>query len=70
MWRDPIVEEVRKARDELAAEFGYDIDKIVENARSRQGTDGRAIASFAIRRHGSSEEDTGPVAAPTAVTPS
>jgi hypothetical protein len=25
MWNDPIVEEVRKAREELAARFGDDI---------------------------------------------
>jgi hypothetical protein len=27
-WIDPIVAEVRKARDEYAASFGYDLDRI------------------------------------------
>ncbi len=38
MWKDEIVEEVRKARDEFAAKFNYDIDAIyreIKKTRSR-----------------------------------
>jgi hypothetical protein len=34
---DPIVEEVRRARDELARRFNYDIHAIFSGIRSREG---------------------------------
>jgi hypothetical protein len=43
---DPIVEEVRKARDEYAKRFNYDLDAICQDLRSKQGTDGRKVVSF------------------------
>jgi multidrug resistance efflux pump len=43
---DPIVEEVRHARAKIAARNGYDLDRIVEDARRRQGLDGRSVVSF------------------------
>ena len=36
MWTDPIVEEVREAREEYAAGFGYDLDAIFEDLRIQQ----------------------------------
>lgn len=36
IWRDPIVEEVRQIRDEIAKECGYDIDKIYEYLKSQR----------------------------------
>ena len=33
MWKDPIVEEVRKARQEIAAECDYDLHKMIERGR-------------------------------------
>ena len=30
-WRDPIVEEVRAARDAYAASLGYDLDRIYDD---------------------------------------
>ena len=44
---DPIVEEVRRHRAEIAAEHGNDLRRIVEDARRRQGAGGRRIVSFA-----------------------
>jgi hypothetical protein len=44
--RDPIVEEVRRIRDELAAKYGYDIDKIFEAARKQERKSGRKTVSF------------------------
>lgn len=36
MWSDPIVEEVRKYRDEHARKFHYDIDRIYEDLKSSE----------------------------------
>jgi hypothetical protein len=35
---DPIVDEVRAIREQLAAQFDFDIRKIVEDAQRRQAT--------------------------------
>ena len=35
-WHDPIVEEVRRIRDQQAAELNYDLAAIFERARRRQ----------------------------------
>lgn len=43
---DPIVEEVRRIRAEIAAEHGNDLHRIFEAARRRQGADGRRVVSF------------------------
>ena len=43
---DPIVEEVRRARAEIAARNGNDLRRIVEDARSRQGSDSRRVVSY------------------------
>ncbi len=36
MERDPIVQQVRKARNAYAAQFDYNLDRIVEDLRRRQ----------------------------------
>ncbi len=36
MWEDPIVSEVRRIREELAAKFNFDIGAIFEDIRKRQ----------------------------------
>jgi len=46
MFHDPIVEEVRAIREQLAARFNFDIRKIVEDAQRRQATSGSRIVSF------------------------
>jgi hypothetical protein len=38
-WVDPIVEEVRRVRDEHAARFAYDIHRICEDVRREQELD-------------------------------
>ena len=37
MINDPIVEEVRRTKEKLAAKFNYDIDAIFADAMRRQG---------------------------------
>jgi len=36
MWQDPIVEEVHRIRERLAAEFGFDVKAIFADLRKRQ----------------------------------
>lgn len=46
-WCDPIVEEVRRIRDQQAAELDYDLKAIFERARRRQKQSKRKTVSFA-----------------------
>jgi len=46
MFHDPIVEEVRAIREKLAAQFNFDIRKIIEDAQRRQATSKSRIVSF------------------------
>lgn len=43
---DPIVDEVRRIRAEIAARNGNDLRRIFEDARSREGSDGRRVVSY------------------------
>jgi hypothetical protein len=43
MFDDPIVLETRQHREEYAASFGYDLDRIVADLEARQGGDGRLV---------------------------
>lgn len=36
MWRDPIVEEVRKTREEIFARFDYDLSRYVAFLRAQE----------------------------------
>ena len=41
--KDPIVEEVRRAREQYAAKHEYDVHAIAQDARRTQGKRGRKI---------------------------
>ena len=43
---DPIVEEIHKIRQDLAAKFDYDVDAIFEDLRQKQLESNRKIVSF------------------------
>ena len=45
-WRDPVVEEVRRIREQQAAELDYDLKAIFERARRRQRQSKRKTVSF------------------------
>ena len=45
MWKDPVVEEIRKARDAHAAKFGYDLDAIVKDIQEQERKSGREFVS-------------------------
>jgi hypothetical protein len=36
LWTDPIVEEVRRVREEYAAQFGYDLEAIYRDLQERE----------------------------------
>ena len=46
MWHDPIVEEIRRIREEYAAKFNYDIRAMCRDLMERQGKDGHKVVSF------------------------
>ena len=46
---DPIVAEVRAARDKHAAQFGYDIKEIFRNIRAQQQSSGRKYVRYPSR---------------------
>ena len=50
MWKDPVVEETRKLREEYAAAFDHNLDAIVEDIRKRQRESGKKIVSFRPRK--------------------
>jgi len=43
MYEDPIVEEVRKARERLAEKHNFNVGAIFEDLRKRQGTLGKRL---------------------------
>lgn len=47
---DPIVEEIRKYREQYAAKFNYDLAAICKDLRERQATCGREVVSRPPRR--------------------
>jgi hypothetical protein len=50
MTRDPVVDEVRKAREEYAKQFNYDLDAMFDDLERRQRESGRATVSFPPKR--------------------
>ena len=46
-WSDPIVDEVRRARDAYAARFNYDLQAIFRDLKEQEKHSGRQIVSYA-----------------------
>lgn len=46
MWTDEIVEETRKAREEYAAKFNYDLEAIYEDLKRQEQQSQRKIVSL------------------------
>ncbi len=49
-WRDPIVEDIRKTRQEHAARFNYDLDAIAADFKSREQEGPYKVVSLPPRR--------------------
>ena len=61
MIDDPIVREVRKAREEIAAEEGYDLHRLAERFRREQAAHPERVVRMPPRIHDSSDlAGTGP----------
>lgn len=52
MREDPIIEEVRRCRDQRAAKFGYNLRAIAEDARRREHQSKRQVVSLVKSPHG------------------
>lgn len=50
MSEDPIVAEVRRIREEYAAQFNYDLRAIFKDLKEQQENSGRTYVSFPARR--------------------
>jgi hypothetical protein len=49
MWIDEIVEETRKAREEYAGQFNYDLEAIYEDLKRQEKKSARKIVSLPPR---------------------
>jgi len=49
MWKDEIVEEIHRIREEYAAKFGHDMDAMYQDIRSQQAESDREFVSFPRR---------------------
>lgn len=50
MWKDPIVEEVRKARQKHAARFGHDLMAIYNDLKNTEKIGGRRVVSLSPKK--------------------
>jgi hypothetical protein len=58
MWNDPIVEETRELRDELAARFNYDVRALGQYYQSQQTAENRVIIKRSPKREMAETKDT------------
>jgi hypothetical protein len=59
MWEDPIVEEVHRIREKLAAEHGFDVKAIFADLRKRQVSLGGRLVPQKKRAEPAAEADRG-----------
>ena len=60
MWEDPIVAEVHRIREKLAAEFNFDIEAIFADLRKRQAALGERLVHPKKRAEPTAEADREP----------
>ena len=49
MWRDPIVDEVRKVRDEYAKQLNYDLKAICRDIKEQETKSGKTTVTLPAR---------------------
>ena len=59
MWEDPIVAEVHRTREKLAAEFNYDVKAIFADLRKRQVSLGARLIAPKKQAEATAEADRG-----------
>ncbi len=50
MWRDEIVEEIHRIREEYAKQFNYDLDAIYRDLKEKERRSGREYVSLPPKR--------------------
>lgn len=50
MWKDPIVEEVRKIREKHAAKFRYDLNAICRDLKEQEQKNASRVVSLAAKK--------------------
>ena len=50
MAKDPIVDEIRRIREDQAAKYGFDVKRILAAAKRRQRRSGRKVVSFVPKK--------------------
>lgn len=50
MWRDEIVEEVRRYREAYASKFNYDLDAIYHDLKAKERKSKRKVVSFSPKQ--------------------
>jgi hypothetical protein len=50
MWRDEILEEIHKIREEHAKAFNYNLQAICDDLRQRQAESGRTMISSPLKQ--------------------
>ena len=58
MWKDEIVEEVRRVRDEYAAKFNYDLDAIYKDIKKQEKQTEREVVSLPPKKAQLSEVES------------
>ena len=59
MWEDPIVEDVHRTREKLAAEYDFDVKAIFADLRKRQASLGARLVPQQKRAEPTAEVDRG-----------
>ena len=59
MWEDPIVAEVHRTREKLAAEFDFDVKAIFADLRKRQTALGARLVRLGKQAEPTAEADRG-----------
>ena len=69
MWNDPIVDEIHRIREKLAAEHGFDVKAIFADMRRRQTALGTRLVPVKPRTEPMAETDRSRPIVPTPSTP-
>lgn len=70
MWEDPIVAEVRRTREELSAQFNFDVKAIFADLRNRQAALGERLVKRKKQAEPADAVDREPRSTPVAISES
>ncbi|HTG16706.1 MAG TPA: hypothetical protein VK747_15760 [Blastocatellia bacterium] len=61
MWNDPIVEETRRIRDEIASRFNYDVEALGRYYQEQQTKEKRVFVKRAPRTEDTQPQQPAPI---------